>query len=115
MRNIAFRWMYAALIGAAVVSISAPARAHQDREAARVDTLVRSEMAQSEIPGLSLAVVREGKIVLSKGYGYANTELRASATADSVYQIGSVTKQFTATLIMMLVAEGKIGLEDPIS
>jgi CubicO group peptidase (beta-lactamase class C family) len=59
--------------------------------------------------------VREGKIVYAKGYGMANLELSAPATEKTVYHIASITKTFTAIAVMMLVEEGKISLEDPIS
>jgi CubicO group peptidase (beta-lactamase class C family) len=64
---------------------------------------------------LSLAVVKNGDVVKAKGYGLANIELNAPATPDTVYQLQSITKTFTATGIMMLVEEGKIGLDDKIN
>jgi CubicO group peptidase (beta-lactamase class C family) len=64
------------------------------------------------IPGVSIGVVREGKALLSKGYGFANLELGVSATADTVYEILSITKQFTAAAILVLMEEGKLGLDD---
>ncbi len=90
---------------------SIPLAAQSDK----VDTYVRAEMAKRKIPGLSLAVVKNGEIVKACGYGLANVELNAPATAETIYQSGSVGKQFTATLVMMLVEEGKIKLDVPIS
>ena len=81
----------------------------------KVDEYVRSEMAKRKIPGLSLAVVRSGEVIKAGGYGLANVELNSPATTETIYQSGSVGKQFTATLVMMLVEDGKIGLDDPIS
>lgn len=80
-----------------------------------VDRVVQSEMAKQHIAGLSLAVIKSGKILTARGYGWANLEHRLKANPETVYEIGSITKQFTATAIMMLVEEGKIQLEDPIS
>jgi D-alanyl-D-alanine carboxypeptidase len=80
----------------------------------KVDDYLRAEMAKRYIPGLSLAVVNAGKVVRAVGYGLANVEHNVPATADTIYQSGSVGKQFTATLAMMLVEEGKIGLDDRI-
>src|SRR5438067_1725645 len=80
----------------------------------QVDAYVKAEMVKRHVPGISVAVVKDGKVVLAKGYGLANVELGVPATADTVYEIGSITKQFTATAIMMLVEEGKIGLDDTI-
>src|SRR5258708_14371205 len=87
--------------------IAYPASAQTDQ----VDAYVKAEMEKRHVPGISVAVVKDGKIVLAKGYGLANVELGVQATADTVYEIGSITKQFTATAIMMLVEEGKIGLD----
>src|SRR5437763_8260652 len=64
------------------------------------------------IPGLSLAVVRDGRIIKAQGYGLDNVEWRTPATKETVYEIGSMTKQFTATAIMLLVEEGKVSLDD---
>jgi CubicO group peptidase (beta-lactamase class C family) len=81
----------------------------------KVDSFVQGKMTANHIPGLSLAVVRDGKIVFAKGYGMANLELSAPATEKTVYHIASITKTFTAIAAMMLVQEGKISLEEPIS
>ena len=93
---------------------SLPAQDDRGTEA-KVDALLRAQMDKAHIPGLSVAVVRAGKVVLAKGYGQSNVELGVAATADTVYQIGSITKPFTATAVMLLVEEGKVSLDDPIS
>jgi CubicO group peptidase (beta-lactamase class C family) len=80
-----------------------------------VDQWVKTEMQKQNIPGLSLAVVKEGKVIKAQGYGLANVEHNIAATADSVYKIGSVSKQFLATGIMLLYDEGKLSLDDKIS
>ncbi len=79
-----------------------------------IDELIQTEMATHHIPGLSLAVVRQGEVVQAGGYGFANLEWRAPATSDTAYQIASVTKQFTATAVMLLVQEGKLDLHQSI-
>lgn len=81
----------------------------------QIDNYVKQQMQQHHIPGLSLAIVKDGKIIKAKGYGLANVELNVPTTKDSVYEIGSVTKVFTATAVMMLVNDGKIGLDDKIT
>lgn len=78
----------------------------------KVDDYAQAQMRQLHIPGLSVAVVREGRIAKSRGYGLADVELKVPATEDTVFEIGSLTKQFTATAILMLVEEGKVGLDD---
>jgi CubicO group peptidase (beta-lactamase class C family) len=84
-------------------------------QADAVDDYVRSQMRTRHIPGVSLAIVRDGKIIKAQGYGVANLELNVPATNTTVYEIGSNTKQFTAAAIMMLVEEGKVQLEDKIA
>src|SRR5687768_9749700 len=59
-----------------------------------VDRYVRAEVARQHIPGLSMAVLRGDSIVLARGYGFANLEHRVPATDSTVYQSGSVGKQF---------------------
>lgn len=80
-----------------------------------VNEIVNRQLTQRHIPGMSIAVVKDGKVVTAKGYGVANVELDVPATENTVYQLASITKQFTATAIMMLVQEGKLGLDDKIS
>lgn len=87
----------------------APARAD------RVDTYIALQMKKQEIPGLALAVVRDGRITKAKGYGLADVELHAPVTERSVFQWASITKQFTATAIMLLVQDGKLKLDDAVS
>jgi CubicO group peptidase (beta-lactamase class C family) len=81
---------------------------------AKVDAYVRGEMQRERIPGLALGVYRDGRIVKAEGYGIANLEWDAPVKADTVFQSGSVGKQFAATAVMMLVEEGKVGLDDPV-
>src|SRR5688500_3513973 len=78
-----------------------------------VDRLVEAQMRKRHVPGLSLAVVRDGKVVKAKGYGFANLELKVAATPETVYEVGSLTKQVTAAAVMLLVEEGKLSLDDP--
>lgn len=87
----------------------------QPAVADKVDDYVKAEIQRRNIPGLSLAVVRNGKVIKAKGYGHANLEWKISATPQTVYEIGSLTKQFTAAAVMMLAEEGKLSLDDAIS
>ena len=81
----------------------------------RIDEYLRKEMQAQEIPGVALAVVRDGKIVLARGYGLANVEHQVPVKPETIFQSGSTGKQFTATAVMMLVEEGKLSLEDKIT
>jgi CubicO group peptidase (beta-lactamase class C family) len=82
---------------------------------AAVSDYVRAEMRKQRIPGLALLVAREGKIVLAEGFGLANVELQVPVKPETVFQSGSVGKQFTATAVMMLVEQGKVGLDDSLT
>src|SRR5687767_14044657 len=84
-------------------------------QADQVDRYIETEMRNLHIPGISLAVVRDSHIIKAKGYGLANIEANSAATPKTVYEIGSMTKQFTAAAVMMLVEEGKISLDDKIT
>ena len=80
-----------------------------------VDRFVAAQMENQHIPGLSLAVIRSGEAIRAGGYGFASLELSVPVTSETVFQIGSITKQFTATAVMMLVEEGKTGLEESVT
>ena len=84
-------------------------------QADTVDACVQAEMQRQHIPGVALLVARGGKILRAQGYGLANVELQAPVKPQTIFQSGSVGKQFTATAIMMLVEEGKIKLDDSIT
>ena len=85
---------------------------------ARVDSLnryVRSELARQRIPGLSVAVLRGDSVVLARGYGSANLENHVPATDSTVYEVGSISKQFTAAAIVLLSQRGHLGIDDVIT
>jgi CubicO group peptidase (beta-lactamase class C family) len=81
----------------------------------QVSAYVHGEMQRQHIPGVALLVSRGGKIVQAQGFGLANVELQVPVKPETVFQSGSVGKQFTATAVMMLVEEGKVGLDDPLT
>jgi len=80
-----------------------------------VDELVRTRMAEHHIPGAAIAVVVNGKVVKMKGYGLASVEFGVPVTPETVFEIGSVSKQMTAAAIMLLVQDGKIDPDAKIS
>ncbi len=80
----------------------------------KVDSFVNLQMTQKGIAGLSLAVMNEGKIIHSKGFGYANLEHKVPVTTNTVFLMASVTKTFVAVATMMLVEKGSISLTDTI-
>jgi CubicO group peptidase (beta-lactamase class C family) len=67
------------------------------------------------VAGVSIAVIRRGEVVKRAAYGRASLELDAPARPETVYEIGSITKPFTAVTVLKLMEEGKLALEDPVS
>ena len=88
--------------------------AQSSRSLVAIDQYVRDEIRRQRIPAVSVAVLRNGRVILARGYGYANLEHRVPATDSTVYQSGSLGKQFTATLILQLADSGRLALDDPI-
>jgi CubicO group peptidase (beta-lactamase class C family) len=76
---------------------------------------IQAKMAEApDVKGLSLALVDDQKVVWTQGFGYADAEAKVPATADTLYEIGSVSKVVTACLVMQLVEAGKVNLDDPL-
>ena len=109
---------FAALAAAALVPACAPEPPHSPAHDARADGELAGqihELAQDALsghpaPGISIGVQQNGEVIFAGGFGYADLEHEAPATADTVYRIGSVTKQFTAAAAMLLVEEGRLDL-----
>ena len=80
-----------------------------------IDDRVRAIMAERHIPGAAVAVVKDGRVVRMKGYGVASLEFGVPVTTDTVFEIGSVSKQMTAAGVMLLVQDGKVKLDERIS
>jgi CubicO group peptidase (beta-lactamase class C family) len=99
---------------AIVFAIQCAAAARAD-EGEQVDAYVQGELQRQKIPGLALLVIRDGAIVKSQGFGLANVEQQTPVTPETIFQSGSVGKQFTATAVMMLVEGGKLALDDPVA
>jgi D-alanyl-D-alanine carboxypeptidase len=106
MKNRLFR-----TVTSAFVLVTAMSAARADA----IDDLVNAQIKKRQITGLSLCVMRDGKVVKAAGYGLANMELNVPATKDTVYEIGSISKQFASEAVMLLVEDGKLGLDDPIN
>ena len=81
----------------------------------KTDSYIRVMMLNKHIPGLSVAVLKEGKILKMQSYGLANIETSSPATSQTVYKLGSLSKQFIAAAVMVLQQSGKINLDKPIN
>ena len=80
-----------------------------------IDSFVAAELAHQHIPGLAVGIYSRGTILLARGYGQANIELSVPVKPETIFQSGSVGKQFVSAAIMMLVEEGKLLLDDSIT
>src|ERR1017187_8125727 len=90
-----------------VTVLLAPQIAHADQ----VDTYLKSQMQQHRIPGLTLKIIRDGKTIKTAAYGLANGALNAPAKPETVFEIGSIAKEFTAGGILLLAEEGKLSVD----
>jgi len=82
---------------------------------AAVDALAADALARGPVAGLSIAVFSKGERVLAKGYGLADVESFLPATPDTSYPIASVSKHFTAALVLRLADQGRLSLDDPLA
>src|SRR4051794_23248857 len=83
-------------------------------ERATLDEYVRGEMARWTVPGVAVGILRDGQRELH-GYGLASIETEQPVRPETLFQIGSISKVYTATLIMQLGEEGKVALDEPVS
>jgi CubicO group peptidase (beta-lactamase class C family) len=97
----------------ALVAIPVAAEPLTPAETAQIDRIVTTALAAEDVPSASIAIVRDGKIVLTKAYGTANTGL--PATPALPYQVASNSKQFTAMALLLLEDEGKLSLDDHVA
>jgi CubicO group peptidase (beta-lactamase class C family) len=86
----------------------------QGRDFGELERVVRAELREKNVPGAAVAVVSGDRIVFAKGFGVANVETNAPVTPDTLFQIGSITKTFTAVAVLTLAEEGKLKLDAPI-
>lgn len=105
------RWMKRAYSFWLIVLVLSDVRSSADA----IDQYIEGEMSRRQIPGLALAVLQSTNVLKLCGYGVADLQRSNAVNAETVFEIGSITKQFTAALILMLVEDGKPRLDDPIS
>ena len=80
-----------------------------------VDDVLSAEIQKQHLPGISVAVVRDGQVIKTAACGFADLELGVPATPRTVFQIQSITKTFTSAAILLLAEEGKLSLDDPVA
>ena len=84
-------------------------------DTAAIDKLMADELATRKLAGAVVGVLKDGKIVLVKGYGMADLEDGQEVKPGTIFRIGSITKQFTSAMLLLLVERGQLSLNDPIS
>jgi CubicO group peptidase (beta-lactamase class C family) len=80
-----------------------------------LERFVTHEMADKELPAISIALVDDQQIVWAKGFGFADPQAKVPATAETIYRVGSVSKLFTDIAVMQLVEQGKLDLDAPVT
>lgn len=80
----------------------------------QIDQLAQRTMTNLKIPGLAIAVIRNGKVTTERCYGQINLEVGAKTTPDSIFEVGSVTKQFVSFALLKEVEKGNLTLDEPI-
>jgi CubicO group peptidase (beta-lactamase class C family) len=96
-------------------TVPAPAAPLDSQRLQSIDSFIGAEMARERIPGLAVGIYSRGQTLLAKGYGQANVELSVPVKPETIFQSGSVGKQFVSAAIMMLVEERKLSLDDSIA
>jgi CubicO group peptidase (beta-lactamase class C family) len=117
-RRFAFATLFVAFAlatvsGARGRAVPTPVRAASS-DLASVDELVAKAMAEWKVPGLAVGVVKDGKVVIARGYGYRDVARKLPVTADTLMAIGSNSKSFTTTLMGMLSDAGKLDWNAPV-
>lgn len=100
------------ILASTLIAIMALPDAPRSSQAEQVDALFAS---YSNSPGAAVAVVKDGKILLAKGYGFADVQAKTPITEDTGFDIASCSKPFTATAVLLLAGRGKLDLEDPLA
>jgi CubicO group peptidase (beta-lactamase class C family) len=96
------------------ISIASVAISYSQTKEAKIDQLLNSKF-KTNTTGAAVLITQKGKIIYRKAFGLANLELEVLMKPENVFEIGSMTKQFTAVSILMLVEQGKISLQDEIT
>src|SRR5581483_5624066 len=108
-------WLAAIGLAAVVPSAAEQTAPTPDPRFEPARVVIRQVMAEKNVPSVSVAVAKGGKIVWEEAFGWADREKRIRATPDTMYSLASISKPFTATALMRLVEQGKIDLDKPVN
>jgi CubicO group peptidase (beta-lactamase class C family) len=98
-----------------VVRARGPAKPPESFDVHQIDSYLASEIGRKGQVGLSVAIVKDGKVVLAKGYGRASLESNVPVESGTVFAIGSITKQFTCACVLLLAQDGKLSIHDKVA
>lgn len=102
------------LLAITVLSLNSPSISHAQHLESKIDSLLH-EKYPANVPGATFLISRNGNVIYKKAFGLANLELNVPMETDNVFEIGSMTKQFTAISILMLLENGQLNLDDKIT
>jgi CubicO group peptidase (beta-lactamase class C family) len=115
MRCLEFAWLLLVALPSLARGAAALSADEIRPRLAQIDAFVQAEMQREKAPGIALGIVSHGTVVASRGYGMANVELRVPVSEATLFQSGSLGKQFTAVVVMLQVEDGKLRLDDPLT
>ena len=104
----------AAAFGAVAITPAQQAPQNLQGAIARIDAMAAAEQAKDNVASVTVGVVHGAQLIWTRSYGDADAERKIPATKDTVYRIGSITKQFTALMLLQLVQDGTVSLSDPV-
>lgn len=117
MRIVAAVAIIALLVPSTIGAVPSPApvtTTSDDSIRTQLQGLIQREMKRKKVAGLSIALIDDQEVVWSQGFGWADVSIKIPATPDTRYRVGSISKLFTDTAAMQLVAEGKLYLDAPV-
>ena len=103
------------VVGTVAVSAQQPRATLQSLTPADLDSFITRVVAEQQAIGVTVGVMQDGKVIFNKGFGVANAERRTPVTPNTLFAIGSVTKQFTCAIALQLEQEGKLSFDDRVS
>lgn len=110
--NVRCRRIFALVMLAAPVGLRAQGTSVKAEE---LDSIIRKAVVDKQLIGVSVGVMQNGKVILAKGYGVRDIASKAAVTPSTMFAIGSVTKQFTCSAMLMLAEQHKLSLKDPVA
>lgn len=114
-RRMLHRAAFSLFVGILLVSCDVRVRESTPSHGPYLDSIVNHQITEKKIPGIAIGIVKDGEIVLAEGYGHADLENETPADANTIYQLGSVTKIFTGHLLAMLISRGDMHLSDTLA